>query len=256
MLDMDQFLKISEQIKRSKKRLLFFDYDGTLMPIVKLPSLSAPNEDVIRTLSLLTSDNKNSVVIISGRDSATIGKWFGSLNLIIVAEHGALVKYPGEKWKALADEDIEWKKNIIPIMEIFSNKCPGSFTEEKKYTVAWHYRNAPAEMGNYHSRELIRTLSKIVHDSALQILDGNKIIEVRLTNINKGAIAKKIVKEICPDFVMAIGDDRTDEDMFKALGAESISIKIGPGETAATYNLLAQEDVTRFLKNLFLNHKS
>lgn len=256
MLDKDQFKTISEQLKGSEKRLLFFDYDGTLMPLVKVPSLSSPNEDVIRVISRLTSDNRNKVVIISGRDSATIGRWFGSMNLIIVAEHGALIKYPGERWESLADEDIEWKKNILPIMEIFSNKCPGAFTEEKKYTVAWHYRNAPAEMGNYHSRELIRILMGIVHNSALQVLDGNKIVEVRFTNIHKGVIAKKIVKEVCPDFIMAIGDDRTDEDMFKALGSKSVSIKIGPGETAATYSLPVQEDVPKLLKTLFLNTKN
>lgn len=256
MLDMDQFRTVSEQLKQSEKRLLFFDYDGTLMPLVKFPSLSAPHEDVIKTLSLLTADNRNNVVIISGRDSASIGKWLGNLNLIIVAEHGALIKYPNEKWKALADEDSNWKKNIIPVMEAFANKCEGSFTEEKKYSVAWHYRNAPPEKGNYHSRELVKTLSKIVHDSSLQVLDGNKIIEVRFTDINKGVIAKKIVEEVRPDFVMAIGDDRTDEDMFKALGPESISIKIGSGETAAAYSLSGQEDVSRFLKTIFLYNKN
>jgi trehalose 6-phosphate synthase/phosphatase len=117
MLEMDDYQTISKKVKNSEKRLLFFDYDGTLMPLVKFPSLSAPNEDVIRTLSVLTSDEKNNVVIISGRDSATLGKWLGTMNLIIVAEHGALIKYPGERWKELTDKDEDWKKDIISAME-------------------------------------------------------------------------------------------------------------------------------------------
>ncbi|HWC53941.1 MAG TPA: trehalose-phosphatase [Chitinophagaceae bacterium] len=254
MLEMDDYQTISKKVKNSEKRLLFFDYDGTLMPLVKFPSLSAPNEDVIRTLSVLTSDEKNNVVIISGRDSATLGKWLGTMNLIIVAEHGALIKYPGERWKELTDKDEDWKKDIISAMEHCSNKCEGSFIEEKKFSLAWHYRNAPYETGNYYSRELIRTLSKIIDNTPLQVLDGNKIIEVRFTNINKGAIAKKIVREVHPDFILALGDDRTDEDMFKALGPHSVTIKIGPGETAATYKLSEQEEVIKFLKHLFLKN--
>src|SRR5574338_1333506 len=167
MLEKEVYQTIAEQIRRSEKRLLFFDYDGTLMPLVKVPSLSAPNEDVIRTLSVLTSDKKNNVVIISGRDSVTLGKWLGTMNLIVVAEHGALIKYPGEKWEELPDKDEDWKKDIIPAMELFSNKCEGSFIEEKKFSLAWHYRNTPAERGNYYSRKLVRTLSEMVHETPL-----------------------------------------------------------------------------------------
>ncbi len=254
MIEMEDYQTISKQVKKSEKRLLFFDYDGTLMPIAKFPSLSAPNEDVIRTLSELTSDKKNNVVIISGRDSATLGKWLGTMNLIIVAEHGALIKYPGEIWKELTQEGVEWKKDIIPAMELFSEKCEGSFIEEKKFSVAWHYRNTPAETGNFYSRKLIRTLSELVNETPLQVLDGNKIIEVRFNNINKGAIAHEIVKKIRPDFVLALGDDQTDEDMFKALQQKSVTIKIGPGETAAGFTLSAQADVISFLKNIFLRN--
>ncbi|OQY95589.1 MAG: trehalose-phosphatase [Sphingobacteriales bacterium UTBCD1] len=252
MIGTEEYHKISELVKRSGKRLLFLDYDGTLMPLMKFPSLSAPNEDVIRILTSLASDKKNNVVIISGRDSATLGKWLGNLDLIIVAEHGALIKYPGKQWQELAEETDEWKKEIITAMENSSRKCGGSFIEEKRFSLAWHYRNASYESGNFHSRELIRTLSKMIHNTPLQILDGNKIIEVRFTKVNKGAIAKMIMNKVNPDFIMALGDDRTDEDMFSALGRDSINIKIGPGETAAGYSLITQEEVVRFLKELLL----
>lgn len=252
MLGTEEYQQISEKVKKSEKRLLFFDYDGTLMPLVKLPSLSAPNENLIRVLSLLTSDKKNNVVVISGRDSGSIGKWLGGFNLVIVAEHGALIKYPGEKWKSLSDEDDEWKKKIISVMETVTQKCQGSFIEEKKFTMAWHYRNAAIEPGNFYSRKLIRALTELINGTSLQVLDGNKIVEVRFMKNNKGAIAKRIEEEVMPDFIMAIGDDRTDEDMFEALGPGTITIKIGTGPTRAAYTLSLQEDVTKLLKNLFL----
>lgn len=251
MFEMDIYRVISEQVKSSVKRLLFFDYDGTLMPLARFPSLSAPNEEVIRLLSDLTSDEKNNIVIISGRDSATLGKWLGAMKLILVAEHGALIKYPGKKWKALIEKGEEWKKDIISVMNTYSGKCEGSFMEEKIFSIAWHYRNASYEVGNYFSRELLSALSKITAGTSLQVLDGNKIIEVRFNSINKGGIAKMIVQEVQPDFILALGDDRTDEDMFKALKSKSVTIKIGTGKTAAGYSLSSQEEVTKLLKNLF-----
>jgi trehalose 6-phosphate synthase/phosphatase len=254
MFDIENYEAIVQQIKRSEKRLLFFDYDGTLMPFKKLPSLSVPNEDLVRLLSVLTSDKKNNVVVISGRDSETLGKWLGNLNLIIVAEHGALIKYPGQKWKIFANENDDWKTTIFPAMEDFTRRCQGSFIEEKKFSLAWHYRNVTEERGNYFSRELIHTLLNITRNTSLQVLDGNKIIEVRFADVNKGVMVKKIVGEIAPDFVMAIGDDRTDEDMFKALGPDAVTIKIGQGATAASYTLPMQENVADFLKKIFLRN--
>ena len=249
-LNKQNSLPLINKIRSANKRLFFFDYDGTLMPFSKTPSMAAPNEEVIQILSALTADENNNVVIISGRDIDTLTKWLGNMNLTIVAEHGALIKYPHEKWETLVQADNNWKKNVLPTLELFTKRCTGSFIEEKKHSLAWHYRNVQKQLGFFRSRELIQNLSHILANTPLQVVDGNKVIEVRIANINKGIVAKRIVGEIEHDFVMAMGDDKTDEDMFKALEHDAITIKIGQGITTASYMISRQDEVIMFLSNL------
>ena len=244
-------LPIIQKIKDANKRLFFFDYDGTLMPFAKIPSLAAPNAEVIQVLSSLSSDENNSVVIISGRDIETLDKWLGNMDLTIVAEHGALIKYYGRKWKTLIQTNgDDWKKNVLPTMELFAKRCTGSFIEEKKYSLVWHYRNVQKQLGFFRSRELLQNLSHILANTPFQVIDGNKVVEVRIANINKGIVAKRIMNEVKPDFVMALGDDKTDEDMFRALEHDAVTIKIGPGITAASYMISRQDEVIMFLNDL------
>ena len=116
--------------------------------------------------------------------------------------------------------------------------------------MAWHYRNVQKQLGFFRSRELLQNLSHILANTPLQVLDGNKVIEVRIANINKGIVARRIINEVKPDFIMALGDDKTDEDMFKALEGDAITIKIGPGISSASYMISKQDEVIMFLKNI------
>ena len=122
---------IIKKIKETGKRLFFFDYDGTLMPFTKIPSLATPDAEIIQILLSLSADKKNTIVIISGRNIEMLDKWLGNMDLIIVAEHGAIIKYPGGAWKTLVEANDEWKKNIFPLLELFTKRCAGSFVEEK-----------------------------------------------------------------------------------------------------------------------------
>jgi trehalose 6-phosphate synthase/phosphatase len=83
---------IGESFKRSQKRHLFLDYDGTLVPYARHPKLAIPNKDLIGLLSILSSDRKTEATIISGRDSVTLEQWFHHLPINLVAEHGASVR--------------------------------------------------------------------------------------------------------------------------------------------------------------------
>lgn len=244
------YIPIIKKIKEAGKRLFFFDYDGTLMPFTKIPSHATPDKEVIQILLSLAADQKNTIVIISGRDIEMLDKWLGNMDLIIVAEHGAIIKYPGREWKALVEVNDEWKKNVFPLLKLFTKRCAGSFVEEKKYSLAWHYRNVQKQLGFFQSRELLQKLNPILATTALQAIDGNKVIEVRIDNINKGIVTKKIMNEIKPDLIMALGDDKTDEDMFKALEHDAITIKIGPGITTASYLISRQDEVVIFLKQI------
>ena len=128
------------------------------------------------------------------------------------------------------------------------NRCAGSFIEEKKTTLAWHYRNTNNELGFMRSRELRNSLLQLTANTPLQVIDGNKVLEVRMVGVDKGAAANKLLGDLNPDFILAIGDDATDEDMFKALRDKGYTIKIGRANTAAQYTILSQREVFPFLK--------
>ncbi|MGZ3858598.1 MAG: bifunctional alpha,alpha-trehalose-phosphate synthase (UDP-forming)/trehalose-phosphatase [Flavisolibacter sp.] len=240
--------KIQVDFNKAKKRCILLDYDGTLAPYQKIPSLATPSDELLQLLQQLTSDPLNEIVIISGRDAQTLDKWLGHLPLTLVAEHGASVKYKNEEWKDQITITTEWKEQIRPIMQLFVDRCAGSFIEEKKSTLAWHYRNTHSELGFSRSRQLRNSLLQLITNTSLQVIDGNKVLEVRMIGVDKGTTATNILGNLQPDFILCIGDDTTDEDMFRLLRETGYTVKIGRGNTAAQYTILSQREVFPFLK--------
>ncbi len=241
---------IVHSYRKASRRHLFLDYDGTLVPFSKHPKLAVPNEELIGLLRRIAEDDRTHVTIISGRDSHTLEEWFDDLPINLVAEHGASIRRKNGKWMHHRQIDQSWKPVIRPPMELYTQRSPGSFVEEKTHTLAWHYRNVLPELGFIRSRELLDNLHHLVRNTPLQIIDGNKVIEVRISGVDKGSVASKLLGDSHYDFVMAVGDDKTDEDMFKALADAAVTIKIGPGNTAAQYNLSNQKEVIRLLNQL------
>lgn len=239
---------IGQRYRSSRKRLLLLDYDGTLVPFSRHPSLAVPDQHLIDQLSQIAANPQTDVTIISGRDSRSLESWFGALPITLVSEHGAGVRMKGEEWNYTSEIDQAWKPIIRPILEIFSQRSPGSFIEEKKHTLVWHYRNVEKELGFIRSRELLDNLHHMVRNSQLHIIDGNKVIEIRVSGVDKGSVAKRLMDESDYDFVMAIGDDKTDEDMFRMLADSAYTIKIGSGHTLAQFFLKDQSEVLKLLK--------
>lgn len=135
-------------------------------------------------------------------------------------------------------------------MQLFVMRCAGSFIEEKTNTIAWHYRNTQAGLGFSRSRELLNMLSQLIQNTTLQVIDGNNVVEVRIAGFDKGATALRIINEMDPDFVLCMGDDTTDEDMFKVLEGEAYTIKVNNGATAAHYTILSQQQVLPLLNTI------
>ncbi|MBF0121050.1 MAG: bifunctional alpha,alpha-trehalose-phosphate synthase (UDP-forming)/trehalose-phosphatase [Desulfobacterales bacterium] len=242
--------EVLNNYKNANSRVIFLDYDGTLVPFAKYPELATPSMDVIEQLKILSSDNKNSIVIISGREQTFLEKWFGDMNIYIIAEHGALIKRPNEKWEYELYIDVSWKDKISPIFQKYSDRCNGSFVEEKNASLAWHFRNADADFAFVRSQELKEELKEIMSNE-LQILEGNKVIEVKKKGYDKGFSAKKFIdnkKDV--DFILAIGDDKTDEDLFKAMPSNSYTIKVGASPSNAKYNLRYQNEVLALIDKL------
>jgi trehalose 6-phosphate synthase/phosphatase len=134
-------------------------------------------------------------------------------------------------------------------------RCAGSLIEEKQNTLSWHYRNTHSDLGFVRSRELLNNLMQLTSNTPLQVIDGNKVLEVRLTGVDKGITALKLYNHFNPEFTLCIGDDTTDEDMFKALEKKAYTIKIGNDATAANYNIPTQADVLPFLYQVIMMPK-
>jgi trehalose 6-phosphate synthase/phosphatase len=247
LLDDKAIAGIRRHYLRSKNRCLLLDYDGTLVPFSRIPSEAAPDNAVKDVLLRLSSDKRNHVVIISGRDTASLDRWLGALPVTLVAEHGASFKARNGSWQQMVSVSDLWKEEIRRIMQLFVLRCAGSFIEEKTNTIAWHYRNTQGGLGFSRSRELMNTLSQLIQNTTLQVIDGNKVIEVRIAGFDKGATSLKIIHEMDPDFVLCMGDDTTDEDMFKALEGEAYTIKVNSGASAAQYTILTQQQVIPLL---------
>ncbi|MCO4294411.1 bifunctional alpha,alpha-trehalose-phosphate synthase (UDP-forming)/trehalose-phosphatase [Solitalea sp. MAHUQ-68] len=240
---------IKERYQRDQKRLLLLDYDGTLVEFNSNPLLAYPDLELLQLIQKLIDDHKNTVVLISGRKQETLNDWFGQMNLNIVAEHGAWIKRKSKSWQH-HEIDVSWKGDIYNTMQSINDRTPRSFIEDKSYSVAWHYRNVEIGLGELRAKELVENLKVLAADKGLQIMHGNKVIEVKSNEVNKGKAAKKWIDHHHYDFVMAIGDDFTDEDTFKALPKGSISIKVGGTSSEAAFYLHTPTDVRLLLKKL------
>ncbi|KAI8235702.1 Trehalose-phosphatase [Colletotrichum sp. SAR 10_86] len=255
--------------REAGKRLFMFDYDGTLTPIVREPSAAVPSERVLQTLKALTSDERNAVWIISGRDQEFLSQHLGHIaGLGFSAEHGSFMKNPGsDEWINLADEfDMGWQSEVMAVFQSYTDRVPGSFIERKRCALTWHYRLADPEQGLHMSRECHKELESTVGQKwDVEVMAGKANLEVRPTFINKGEIAKRLVHTYnsAPatdkhpgrvEFVLCLGDDFTDEDMFRALNGLSgnevenehvFTVTVGASTkvTLARWHLLEPEDV-------------
>ncbi|KAG2008808.1 trehalose-6-phosphate phosphatase, variant 3 [Coprinopsis cinerea AmutBmut pab1-1] len=207
---------------KAEKRLFLFDYDGTLSPIVKTPSMAVPSEAVLEALERLSADPKNLVYIISGRDGAFLEQHLGHLkNVGFSAEHGAFVRERGSaEWvNFTASLDMSWMSEVEEIFKYYTERTQGSHIEVKKSSITWHYRGADPEWGLFQCRQCQDLLeNNLANKRPIEVLVGKKNLEVRPIAVNKGEIVKRILyKNPDAEFIFCAGDDKTDEDMFRAL---------------------------------------
>ncbi len=244
--------EIRDAYARASRRLLILDYDGTLVPFAKRPQQAVPPPVVLDTLSALASDPQNCVALMSGRSAENMDRWFGSVRgLWLAAEHGAELKASSiSTWEPLRSQvPAEWKNTVMPILEHFVDRTPGSFVEEKKYALVWHYRMAEPEFGEWLANELVSMLEAMFAETELRAFRGEKIVEVRPVWANKGEVLDRLlVTWADPDFIFAAGDDRTDEDLFERLRSDAWTVHIGPGPTRASYVVADFEGLRRVLE--------
>ncbi|KAF2746986.1 glycosyltransferase family 20 protein [Sporormia fimetaria CBS 119925] len=252
--------KLLLQYRQAKKRVFMFDYDGTLTPIVKDPGAAIPSDRVMRTLKTLASDPLNSVWIISGRDQKFLDDWMGHIpELGLSAEHGSFMRHPrSTEWKDLtATADMSWQPEVLEIFQHYTERTTGSFVERKKIALTWHYRRADPEYGAFQARQCQKQLEMTVaRKYDVEVMTGKANLEVRPRFVNKGEIAKRLVIEYSemgetPEFVLCLGDDSTDEDMFRSLKQSKLpqeqvfTVTVGAStkQTLASWHLVEPADV-------------
>ena len=247
--------QLSEEIKhaykQSKERLIFLDYDGTLVGFNENPNDSKPDQELIEILERLTKDKNNHIVIISGRGRQFLEEWMKPYSLDIVAEHGVWIKRMGKPFKTFIKINASWKKETMSLLERYVNRTPGSFVEEKDYSLVWHYRKVETGLGEVRTRELTSHLKYMTANENLEVLEGDMIVEIKNSEINKGKAAQKLM-EIYPeaDFLLALGDDFTDEDTFKAMPEEAYTIKVGTSASEAKFSVNSYKEVRKLLNEI------
>jgi trehalose 6-phosphate synthase/phosphatase len=239
-----------ERFHRAQQRLFLLDYDGTLAPLIIEPQEAQPSAELLAILERLAQDPKNEIVLISGRDRKTMQRWFNALNIGLVAEHGAWIREKNAAWRLTKPLKNDWKPPLLTILERRADRLPGAFVEEKEFSIVWHYRNADPELGALRAQELLDDLVNFVATREIQILQGDKIVEVRNSGVNKGTIASHWLSQAVIDFILAAGDDETDEDLFRILPSIAYSIRIGIASTHAGYNLLEPAEMIELLRRL------
>ena len=242
--------EMTRSYARSKKRLLLLDYDGTLVPFADEPDKAAPDRELLAILKRLTSNANNELVILSGRDRHTLEHWFGDAGIGLIAEHGVWMKSQHGAWSMLEPLKNDWKDQIKPVLELYVDRTPGSLVEEKDYSLVWHYRKSDQRLGALRADELKERLLDITNALGLSVLEGSKVLEVKNRGINKGIAAKKYIDRGGWDFIIAIGDDWTDEDIFAVVPDSAYSIKVGVGFTRAKYTIPSPREARQIVKNL------
>ena len=241
-----------EKLRQADQLLLLLDYDGTLQPLASSPQLAVPDPELKKLLKALAARPGTAVHIVSGRPSQVLGSWLGGLPIGLHAEHGYWSRLgPGRSWQRNGPGDSKWKEVILPILEQFASWTPGSLIEQKSAGLAWHYRMADPELGKIHAQDLQYRIERSLQGLSAEMLIGHKVIEVRTRGIHKGMIVSPLVEAESGDWtILAIGDDRSDEELFAALPPKSFAIHVGPGESRAPYRLANPAAVRDFLSQL------
>ncbi len=223
--------RLVKRFVRARRRTILLDYDGTLRELVSHPELAAPTPEILELLVDLASLPETDVHLVSGRDRASLERWFGKVPVWLCAEHGFAERAPGGSWRQLVEVDLSWLARIERVLRRVASEVPGTHVERKASAVAWHYRQAEPEYGAWRAKELLLTVEQLLPGVPAEILLGHRVVEVRATGVNKGVYVARLFPHgrERAHAVLAIGDDRTDQEMYAALPPGAASLHVGTG---------------------------
>lgn len=253
--------------KRTKSRAILLDYDGTMMPQASINK--TPSSEVLSILNSLCSDPKNFVFIVSGRSRQKLIEWFAPCDKLgIAAEHGYFLRWsPHSEWETCVNvADFDWKRTAEPVMKLYTETTDGSAIESKESALVWHYQDADPDFGSCQAKELLDHLESVLANEPVSVKSGTHIVEVKPQGVSKGLVAERLLSTMMqrgtiPDFVLCIGDDRSDEEMFECItsamsgpslssGAEVFACTVGQKPSKAKYYLDDTAEIIRMLQGL------
>jgi trehalose 6-phosphate synthase/phosphatase len=243
---------------QTRRLRLLLDYDGTLVPVARSPELAAPDRELIELLQQLTSSPDIQVDIVSGRPRESLERWFGDLPVSLWAEHGFWRRARGNAtWLSALPLHAQWMARVRPILEQFAGSTPGADVEAKTASLAWHYSGAARDFGARQAHELRLLLGDLLSNQPVEVLQGKKVIEVRMRGVSKALVAHRIDGELENDVVlMAIGDARANGELFRALPSGAISVAVGESAAAARFRVDDHRSVRKLLFSLLASGAS
>ncbi|XP_047089892.1 alpha,alpha-trehalose-phosphate synthase [UDP-forming] 6-like [Lolium rigidum] len=256
---------IVQAYRRSKKRAILLDYDGTLMPqaISKSPTAKS-----VQILNSLCRDKQNSVFLCSGFTRPTLHEWFPCDNLGMAAEHGYYMRLKRDaEWETcIPAADCSWMQIIRPVMDLYTETTDGSIIEQRDTVLVWNYEDADPDFGSCQAKELVDHLESVVTNEPVSVKSTVHSVEAKPQGVSKGLVARRMLatlkeRDMRPDFVLCIGDDRSDEDMFQFISsapcgedlaptAEVFACTVGRKPSKAKYYLDDTAEVVRLMQGL------
>ncbi|MBW2121950.1 MAG: trehalose-phosphatase [Deltaproteobacteria bacterium] len=238
--------------------VLALDYDGTLVPIYPTPDEARPDQELLNLLGNLA--RQAVVVILTGRDRQDIDPWIPDPLITIVTSHGAEWRNRG-LWRPLL-LCRAWRSHLEPLADTLKRvfgRTEGVLIEDKKAAVAFHYRLVdPAGRSALLARFKGIVDPWILKHREFEILQGKAVKEVRHKGLTKGAALLEVLKalDLRGSPVLAMGDDRTDEDMFRCLRDEDMSVLVGTGKTRARMRLKDVGEARAVLRGILESRKN
>ena len=252
-LDGGVHVRLLNEFDSAARRELFLDYDGTLREFTTHPADAHPTAEVLELLTELARVPRLDVWVVSGRQPALLESWLGATGVGLIGEHGAFIRWPEESsFRPLRrDTSLEWRPTVQAILESFTNHVPGSLVEEKPLGMAWHYRASRPGLAAWQARELIEHLGEVLTGQGLEVLHGDKVVEVRPAGLSKGCAVQTLLGPPgTGDFTLAIGDDTTDESTFELLRGRAWTLLVGNRESAAQHRVDSPSEVRALLQEL------
>lgn len=220
-------------LARVPQLLVACDYDGTLAPIVEDPSAAAPLPEAVAALRSLATLPQTTVSVISGRalrDLAALSRLPSEVHL--VGSHGS--EFDVGFVTRLEPHLVELRGRLLSVLEDLVKDHAGVKLEAKPASIAVHTRTA-SESITESIMDKVRTGPAQWPD--VHTTEGKEVIELSVLARHKGTAVEELRRQTSAGAVLFIGDDVTDENVFKALSGKDIGVKVGPGQTAAEYRV-------------------